>query len=128
MKSWNFKLIWRVGFVLCSLVYIVWIGLLSRGNFDMVHRDYRRVAKQLQPAQIEQIALQELTDKCRKELKYNENNYQTEKQSVEVVEDQCLSWPTATLDQQQKIVEKRLIRERSKVRQKVVIFYIFTNA
>lgn len=124
MKSWNIKMIWRAGFIFCSLIYVVWIVYLSQGNFDMVHSDYRRTVKRLQPAQIEQIALQELAAECRAELKYKENNLSAEKQSVQIVEDPCLSWPAATLAQKQEAVETRLVKERNRVRQKLVIFYI----
>lgn len=109
---------WRVGYTVCCLVYVVWVVYLSFNNFDMVHREYRRAEKRLQPLQIEEIALQELVGQCRKKLKRAGRFREVG------AEDLCRSWPAAVLAERQKAVEERLVKEKSRIHRKLVIFYI----
>ena len=111
MGAPNKKLAWRVIYVICSLVYMAWVVYLSQFNFGLVHRDYRRADNKLQPETIEAVALQELFDRCIKELGREESA--------------CQSWPAEVVADQQKIVLEMFENERSRMVRKLVLFYIY---
>jgi hypothetical protein len=99
---------------------------LSRNNFEMVQNDYRRAVKNLQPAQVKAITLQELTEECRRESK-RADLYRTGGAKIPAAakENTCLSWPEAVLEERQKVVRERLVEDRKGARQKVVFFTLF---
>jgi len=115
---------WRTGYAICSLIYMVWVGYLSLNNFDMVHREYRRVAKNMQPARVREIARQELVDQCRKDSITAAFSETSGPPPGTITEDPCLSWPEAVVAEREKIVNTRLVKEQLRVRQKLVWFYI----
>lgn len=120
------KPIWRIGYAACSLVYMVWVGYLSLGNFDMVHRQYRLAQKRLQPTQIEEIAFKELVDKCRKESGRVDLSREAGETSMTAdAADPCLSWPAAVLAERQETVKERLVTERNRIVRKLLMFYVF---
>ena len=120
-KSMN----WRIIYVVCCLVYMGWVVYLSLNNFGMVHKQYRLAQERLQPVRIEEIALQDLVDKCRKKLKRSGRLQQGDGDSTSVSsEDPCLSFPAAVLAKREKTVKERLVEEKSRVSRKLVWFYI----
>ena len=125
MRSLKKSRIWRISYAVCCLIYVVWVVQLSLNNFDMVHSDYRRNEKSLQPAQIKEIALQELVSQCRKELKRSGRHSSDGDKSSVATDDTCLSWPAAVLEQRQNAVERRLAEEQSRGIGKLVVFYVF---
>lgn len=125
MRSLKKSRIWRISYAVCCLIYVVWVVQLSLNNFDMVHSDYRRNEKSLQPAQIKEIALQELVSQCRKELKRSGRHQSDGDKSSVATDDTCLSWPAAVLEQRQNAVERRLAEEQSRGIGKLVVFYVF---
>jgi hypothetical protein len=118
------ELTWRVGYAVCSLIYMVWVVYLSLNNFDLVHRQYRSAQKQLQPKQIEKIALKELVDRCRKESKRIDIPRTKDGAAIAVTDDPCLSWPESVLTERENAVKERLVAEKSRVVRKLAIFYV----
>ena len=122
MRARSKSLLWRIGYGVCCLLYVAWVVHLSPTNFDMVHGEYRRVAARLQPERIEELALKELVEKCRKESGRSNRNRHT---SVDqAAADPCLSWPVAALEKRQKVVAERLVDERRGAVRKLVLFYL----
>lgn len=109
---------WRIGYAMFCLLYVISVVYLGLNNFDMVHREYRRAEKRLQPVQVKEIALQELVDQCRKKLK------RAGRSPAVGTEESCRSWPSAVLAARQEKVTEQLIDEKSRVGRKLVTFYI----
>lgn len=55
----------RLLYGVCYLLYVGWMVQLSVDNFGMVHRQYQRAGRRLQPARIEAVARNELMAQCR---------------------------------------------------------------
>lgn len=115
---------WRIVFGVCSLVYMAVMMYLSVNNFAMVHREHRRIVKQLQPAQIEKVALQELVERCRKESESLAAHQTVMNKPVFTGEDPCLTWPAADLEERQNAVKERLEKKKGGVIRKLILFYI----
>jgi len=111
------SLLWRGCYIVCCLAYLPWVVYLSLNDFDMVHSQYHRTKKRVQPAQIEQIARQELVDQCRKALRGKN------RQPI-AGDDSCLSLPTVALEARQKVVTERLTAEQRRAGRKIVVFYL----
>lgn len=104
---------------------MVWVVYLSLFNFALVHRDYRRADKLLQPARIKEVARQELVDQCRRELKRFNRLRATPNIVSATAEDTCLSMQADVFEERQKAVTERLEHERSRMVRKLVLFYIY---
>ena len=115
---------WRIVYAVCCLVYVGWVVYLSLNNFGMVHKQYRQARENLQPTRIEEIATKELVDKCRKKLKRSDRHPSVYDMTSGVAEDPCLSMPAAVLEERKKTVEEHLVEDKSRVRRKLVWFYI----
>ncbi|MDH3328022.1 MAG: hypothetical protein OEM01_02190 [Desulfobulbaceae bacterium] len=124
MRPLNKSHIWKICYAVCTLVYMAWVVYLSLNNFGMVHRQYRLAGERLQPARIEEIALQELVDRCRRESKRIDRLRSAGEKNSAAAEDNCLSWTTTVLEERQKAVEERLVEEKSRVGRKLVLFYV----
>lgn len=119
------RLDWRIGYAGCCLIYVVWMVYLSLNNFSMVHGDYRRGTEQLQPERVKELALRELVNQCRGELK-GAGHLEPVDDTVSVAaDDACLSWPPAVLLAREKIVAKRLAADQGGGGRKLVVFYVF---
>lgn len=105
---------WRIGYVLCSLIYAAWVIHLSVNDFDRVHRQYREDSAKLTPAQSSKIARQELIADCREEQMQQEN----------FAEDRCLDVSPADLVQKEKVVVKRLTGAQHRALRKLIVFYV----
>ncbi|MEJ2688630.1 MAG: hypothetical protein P8130_01515 [Deltaproteobacteria bacterium] len=104
---------WRIGYVICCLVYAVWIINLSANDFDRVHRQYRETGARLTPSRSREIARQELIADCREE----------QVQLGQFKDEKCLSVLPAGLEQKEKTVVKRLTDERHRALRKLIVFY-----
>jgi len=124
MKPLQKRRDWRIGYAIFCLFYVVWVIYLSLNNFDMVHTRYRLAEERLQPEQIGEIARQELVEKCRKEAKRNDRLRPPEDEVSPAPAEDCLSWPAAVLEEQQKVVKERLVVEKSRTARKLVLFYV----
>jgi hypothetical protein len=122
MRAPSKSLLWRLGYGVCCLFYVAWVVHLSPNNFDMVHGEYRRIEARLQPERIEELALKELVDKCRKEAGRSNRHQHTS--GDQVAADPCLSWPVAALEKRQKVVAERLVDERRGAVRKLLVFYL----
>lgn len=97
-------------FALATLAYMAWVVYLGQHNFDMVHREYARATKRLQPAVIEEIARQELIEHWR---------HESPGQAPPA------AWPEPTLGAQEKEVFTRLTGEKARAGRKLALFYLF---
>jgi len=108
---------WRLLYAAAYLAYVVWVIHLSINDFGRVHREFRRVEAQLQPARIEEIARQELFDACREETLHTSG-------LLPKAGEACQSPPPGVLAERQKEVAKRLEDRRKRARNKLVVFYV----
>lgn len=125
MSSLGNKFNWRIGYAFCCVIYVVWVVYLSLNNFDMVHGDFKRGGARLQPEKIRNIALKELGDQCRKELKRSGRLQSGGDQDSDMAEDLCSSWPADVLEERQKAVEARLVNDKHTGGRKLLVFYLF---
>jgi len=117
MKSVGKGRRWRLFYAAGYLAYVVWVIHLSINDFGRVHREYRRVEAQQQPARIKKIAGQELFDSCREEALRTTG-------LLPKSDEACKSPPAAVLAARQKEVAKRLEDRRKRARNKLVVFYV----
>lgn len=104
---------WRIGYLICCLIYAGWVVRLSVNDFERVHRQYRETGVRLAPAQSREIARRELIVECREE-----------QEQVGRFDDQkCLAVSPADLEQKEKVVVKRLVGERHRALRKLIVFY-----
>lgn len=108
-------------FTVFAVSYVVWVFILSLHNMGLVTSRYSLAKQRLEPAQIEKIALQELTDQCSKEKKRSSKRSTKEDVSVEG-KDSCLSWPQDVVLEHQKTVKIRLLDEKKKSGRKLILF------
>lgn len=116
MSSRKTVLAWRLAYGVCCLVYVAWMAQLASNNFEMVHRHYRQAVERLQPAQIAEIAHQELVDQY-----YNDA---TSGARFSPPAGFDLSLPTNVVEARQKEVRARLLGQRNLAGRKLVLFYI----
>jgi len=118
---------WRIGFIVFSLIYSAGVVYLALDNFDKVYGEYTWARDRQQPAQVSQIARQELVAQCRRkvqrELSYKERYQKNKNRASSVAEDTCLSWPQATLEKQEIAVSDRLGRATKTLQRKLVVFF-----
>jgi hypothetical protein len=104
---------WRLGYVICCLIYAVWVIHLSVNDFDRIHRQYRETGARLAPSRSREIARQELIADCREE----------QVQLGRFEDEKCLTVLPADLEQKEKTVVKGLIDERHRALRKLIVFY-----
>lgn len=124
MSSSNNTFDWRIGYVVFSLVFVVWVVYLGLDNFDKVHGEYRIAQARLQPSQVKDIALQELIDQCRKKLKRSGPTQVAGDKASGMADGDCLSFPEAVLLERQKTVTSHLVSEEKRFKRKLIVFYI----
>jgi hypothetical protein len=128
MSFFNKTPSWRIGFAVFCLVYTVWVVYLSFDNFDKVHSEYRSVSMRLKPSRINDTALQELVDKCRKdsrrELKRIDRYRKSSSEYSTESDDPCLSWPKSILEERQQKITEKLVIQKGKFKRKIIVFYI----
>ncbi len=104
---------WRIGYLICCLIYVGWVVRLSGNDFERMHRQYRETAARLAPAQSREIARQEVIADCR-EAQERMGRFEDQK---------CLAVSPADLERREKVVVKRLIGERHRSFRKLIVFY-----
>jgi len=117
MKSVGKGRRWRLFYAAGYLAYVVWVIHLSINNFGRVHREFRRVEAQQQPARIEEIARQELFEACREETLRTTG-------LLPKSDEACKSPSAAVLSERRKEVAKRLEDRRWRARNKLIVFYV----
>ena len=115
---------WRLGYAVFCLVYTVWVVYLGLDNFAKVHGEYRQARENLQPAQSEKIALQELVEQCRREARRSGRSRTAGDTAPGMSEDACHSFPEAVLAEREKVVAAQLLAEGKRFRRKLVVFYV----
>lgn len=103
---------WRIGYLICCLIYAGWVVHLSANDFEKVHLQYRETGARLAPAQSRKIARQALITACR-----------GKQELLGHIENQkCLAVSPADLAQKEKVVVKRLRGERHRALRKLIVF------
>jgi hypothetical protein len=104
---------WQTIYAVCCLIYVGWVIDVGGNEFDRINSQYRRIVAQLDSHQIRTAALGELTAECQG----------LSRQSGELEEDACSSWPLAVVEAKEKQIEERLLRARERGIIKLVVFY-----
>lgn len=115
---------WRLGYAVFCLVYTAWVVYLGLDNFAKVHGEYRQARENLQPAQSEKIALQELVEQCRVEAKRGGRSRAAGDTAAGMTADACHSFSEAALEERKKVVSARFLAEGKRFRRKLVVFYV----
>lgn len=123
MRTGEKGLTWRFSYGIFCLVYTAWVVYLALDNFDKVHGEYRQALENLQPAQTEKIARQELAHECRRQAKRNGRSRAAGNAASALSDDACRSFPAAVLEERKKGVAANLLAEEKRFRRKLVVFY-----
>lgn len=124
LRSGNKKgLNWRFGYGVFCLAYAAWVIYLGLDNFDKVHGEYQWAREHLQPPQIEEIALHELADQCRRAAKRSGRSRAAGDPVRRMAEDDCRSFPDSVLAERKSEVKEQLLAEKKLFQRKIVLFY-----
>jgi len=96
------------------LVYAVWMIHLSSYEFARIHGQYRSAVNNLEPDRIKALALEELTDECRRQ----------QGRSSDWQGAPCSEWSPAQVEVKGKKIEERLVQVKKRYGIKLVLFYI----
>jgi hypothetical protein len=104
---------WKIIYVISCLVYIGWMIHVGGNEFDRINGQYRRLAKQLEPARIRTAALEELASECRKDSR----------QLIGQGEVDCTSWKPAVVEAMMQVIAERQLLAKQRGTIKLVLFY-----
>lgn len=104
---------WKIIYVISCLVYVSWMIHVGGNEFDRINGQYRRLAKQLEPARIRTAALEELVSECRKDSR----------QLIGQGEVDCTSWKPAVVKARMQVIAERQLLAKQRGTIKLVLFY-----